>query len=473
MATLSSAGVGSGLDVNGIVSQLMALEQRPLEVLAKQQSSYKAQISAVGQVQASVSAFKTAAEGLTSASAAPAYKTSSSDGTVLTASASSTAVAGNYSLAVTQIAQSQKIVAGGVVSKTAAIGDGTATTVTIDFGTISGGTYNAGTGQYSGASFTANASKSAITVNLDGTNNTLEGIRDAINAKGASVTASIVNDGSGTPYRLVLTSTDTGVANSLRIGVAGNADLQNLLAYDPAGTQNFSQTQAAQNAAFSVDGIGITSASNTVGDAIQGVTLNLLKAGNSTLAITRDSAALSNAINTLVTAYNNLDKAVNTLTAKDATLQGDNTLLGIQRQIRSAIGAVATTTGIYDSLASVDVNFQKDGTLKLDSSKLADKLTSKYADVIEVVNAIAVSLGTVNENILKTGTGQITNKVSSLNDAIAANTKQQDLLNARLASVEARYRAQFQALDTMMVTMNQTSSFLTQQFYRDTGNNNS
>ncbi len=469
MATLSSPGIGSGLDVNGLVTQLMALEKQPLTLLQQKQSSYNSKISAIGQIQSVMAGFQTAAKGLTTASATPAYSANSGDSSIFTATASSSSVAGNYSIGVTQLAQSQKIVAGGVASTTAAIGSGASTTLTIDFGTISGGTYS--NGIYNNASFAANAAKPSISVTIDSSNNTLAGIRDAINAKNAGVTATIVNDGSGTPYRLVLTSTDSGAANSLRIGVAGDATLQGKLGYDPEGTQHMSQLQLAQNAQLTVDGIAITSASNTVTDAVQGVTLKLLNknlSGTTQLSVAQDNSSLTRAINSLVTAYNNINSTITSATAQKAILQGDPTTLGIQRQLRSALSGVLGTSGIYTSLADINVTLQKDGTLAVDTTKLQAKLASNFLDVSAVVSAFGSSLSTLSNNILDTHTGQLAYETAGINASIKDNTNQQDALNVRLTTIEATYRAQFTALDTMMVSMNQTSSFLQQQFYKTT-----
>ncbi|CAG4882208.1 Flagellar hook-associated protein fliD [Georgfuchsia toluolica] len=469
MTTLSSSGIGSGLDVNGIVTQLMTLENQPLVLLQQKQTSYNSQISAIGQIQSVLAGFQTAAKGLTSATATPAFQTTSSDTSILSASASSFAVAGNYTIGVTQLAQSQKIVAGGVASTTAAIGTGATTTLTIDFGTISGGTYGSGT--YSGASFTANAAKTPISVTIDSSNNTLAGIRDAINAENAGVIATIVNDGSGTPYRLVLTSTDSGAVNSLRIEVAGDAALQSLLAYNSAGTQNLSQLQVAQDAHFSVDGIDITKPGNTVTDVVQGVTLNLFKLNTPAsiqLSVSQDKSSLTTAINALVAAYNNFNTLITAATAKKAILQGDSTTLTIQRQLRTALGDSITTTSDYKSLPSLHITLQKDGTLAVDSAKLQAVLASNYTDAVALVAAFGASLTTLSDNILATGTGQLANKTAGINAAIKDNSNQQDAFSQRLATIEATYRAQFSALDAMMIGMNQTSSFLQQQFYKTT-----
>ncbi len=237
---------------------------------------------------------------------------------MVSATASSIAKPGNYSLTVSQLAQAQNLVAAGQASATTAIGSGTSTTLTFDFGTISGGTLTNGT--YTGASFASNGSATK-SVTIDSSNNTLSGIRDAINAANIGVTASIINDGSAAPYRLVLTSNATGVANSMKISVAGDATLSGLLAEDPAGTQNLSQTSAALNANFTVNGIAISKASNTVGDVVPGVTLNL--AGTSASAVTLNvgpnTSSVSTAINGFVTAFNTAAKAIQSQTSYDPT----------------------------------------------------------------------------------------------------------------------------------------------------------
>ncbi|MFY9329866.1 MAG: flagellar filament capping protein FliD [Georgfuchsia sp.] len=476
MTTLSSPGISSGLDVNGIVTQLMTLEQQPLKLLQKQQSSYNTQISSIGQIQSMMAGFQTAAEGLSSASANPVFKATSADSSVFSATASATAVAGSYAIGVSQLAQSQKIVASGVTDMAASIGAGTATTLTIDFGTISGGAYDSGSGTYSGASFDVNADKTQIVVDIDDSNNTLPGIRDAINSKNAGVSATIVNDGSGTPYRLVLTSTDTGAASSLRIGVAGDATLQTLLAYDPAGTQNLSQHQVAQDAGLSVDGIAITSASNSVSDAIEGVTLNLLELNTPSttqLTVSHDSSALTNALNALVSAYNNVDKVIASATAQGATMQGDSTILAIQRQLRNALSAMQSNSGVYSSLADINVTLQKDGTLAIDSTKLQARIDSNLSDVTAVISAFGTSLGAISDLISDSSTGELANETAGINAAIKDNANQQDAFSRRLTTTEATLRAQFSALDALMVKMNQTSNFLQQQFYKTTTTNSS
>jgi flagellar hook-associated protein 2 len=385
MATTSS----TGLDVNSIVSQLMTVERQPIKKLDVREASYQAKLTAYGSVKGAVSSFQTALQSLNSASKFQSLKATSSDTTVFSASATSTAVAGTYSLEVSSLAQAQKLVAAGQTSSTATIGSGTATTVTFDFGTISGGTFNSGTGVYTGATFTSTGTGTK-SITVDSTNNSLQGIRDAINAAKMGVTATIVNDGSGTPYRLALSSDNNGTSNSMKITVAGDATVSSLLAHDPAGTQNLSETVTAQNANFKVNGVSVSKASNTVSDVIQGITLNLSKVTTSpaTLTIARDTASISSSISGFVKAYNDLAGTLKNLSAYDAAsktgaiLQGDSTVRSLQAQLRSMLStAVTGTSGALTTLSDVGVSFQKDGTLALNQTKLDSAIANNFSDI--------------------------------------------------------------------------------------------
>lgn len=463
--TLSAAGVGSGLNVQSLISQLMAVEQRPLTLLATQQAAFQAQLSGLGAVGGAMSALQTAAQSLVSASAA-AYGASVSDSTVLTATAGSNAVAGSYALAVTSLAQQQKLIAAGTTSTTTAIGTGASTTLTFQLGTISGGTLT--NGIYSGASFVADPAKALVAVTIDSTNNTLAGIRDAINAANAGVTATIINDGSGSPYRLSLTSNATGAASSLQLAVSGDAAISSLLSYDPStATQNLSQTQAAQNAQFSVDGTSITSTSNLVTAAIQGVTLNLAKASpnpspaTATVTVQRDTSGLTAALNSLVQSYNSVNKTIASVSAQGAVLQGDWAVLGLERQVRSILGG-AQSGGAYTMLSQLGISFQKDGSLALDSTKLAAALSSSITDAATLTTAIGGAIKNAADNLLGP-TGPLANETDGINRSLKNIGSRRIDIQSQLAATQARYQAQFSALDTLLSSMNSTSSFLTQQ----------
>lgn len=385
---LSSAGIGSNLDVDGIVSKLMSVERQPLTKLARREASYQAKLSGFGTLKGALSAFQSAVKGLSELSRFQGVRVTPADATIATASASTGATPGNYSLKVTTLAQAQKLVAAGTTSSSAAVGKGV---ISFDFGTTGVGSFvSSGTG--------------IKTVTIDDTNNSLAGIRDAINKAAVGVTATIVNDGSGTPYRLALTSDKTGALNSMKISVANTAPdtgLSTLLNHDPAGAQTLTQTATAQDAAFSVDGIAVTKSSNTVTDVISGVTLNLLKenpATATTITVERDTASITSAVNAFVKAYNDINQNLNDAAAYDpstkqaAILNGEASVRGIQGQLRAVLSApVAGGASVFTQLSEIGVTVQKSGMLAVDSSKLTTALTSNFGDFAGLFAAVGKS----------------------------------------------------------------------------------
>ncbi|HQT31248.1 MAG TPA: flagellar filament capping protein FliD [Thiobacillus sp.] len=463
-----TASSTTALDVPTLVSQLMAVERRPIDKLTAKISSYETKISSFGTLSSLVSSFQTAAKSLSTdlqkVAATP------SDTSVLAATAGSTAVPGTYTVSVNQLAQSQNLVAVGQASSTAAIGDGTATTITFDLGTISGGTLT--NGVYSGAAFASNGSGTA-SITIDGSNNTLQGIRDAINSAATGVTATIVNDGSGTPYRLALSSSSTGASNSLKITTSGgDGTLNSLLGYDPAGTQNLTQTLAAQNAKLTVNGIAITSASNTVSEAIQGVTLTLKNttATPANLTVERDTSAINTAASSFVDAYNALASQIKSRSAygtdgKSAgSLAGDGTLRLMQTQLRDIFNT-PTTGGTLTSLGQVGISFQKDGSLLLDSSKLNSAISANFSDVTHLFSSsagYATRLEAWAKSALVAG-GLIDTRTQNLNKYVKDQNEAVDRLESRMTALEKKYTAEYTNLNLLLSRMNSTSTFLTQQ----------
>ncbi|GBG13000.1 flagellar hook-associated protein 2 [Novimethylophilus kurashikiensis] len=396
MASITSPGIGSGLDVNGIVSKLMQVEQQPLALLDSKEAKYQSKLTAYGTLKGALSSFQTAAQAVNDVSKFQSASATVGDSSVFTATAQSNSVAGAYNINVTQLAQAQSLMAAGQSTTNTAIGSGATTTLTFQFGTISGGTFT--NGVYTGAGFSQDGTSSTGTVTIDSSNNTLQGIRDAINAANVGANATIVND--GTSNRLVLTSKATGANSSMSISVSGDSTLANLLNYDPtqaAGSQtgqNLTQTVAAQSAALTVNGISITSASNSVSGAIDGVSLSLIKTGSTTLNVARDTSTAKKAIQDFVAAYNSLNGTISSLASYDATskqggiLLGDSAVNSIQARIRGLLGSALTGVGgSYTTLSQVGVSFQKDGTLSLDTSKLQTALASKPDDVAALFSA--------------------------------------------------------------------------------------
>ncbi len=389
---LAAPGVGSNLDVNGIVKSLMSIEQQPLTLLNNKEASFQAKLSAYGVLRAALATFQDSVSSLQSAASSPAFSATSSDNAVVTASASKSAETNSYALDVLQLAQRQSLVTTGQSSNSALIGDGSTTTLSFEFGSISGGTLT--DGSYSGATFTASGA-SAQTVTIDATNNTLQGIRDAINSADIGVKASIVKDGSAAPYRLVLQSENGGAANSMRIGVSGDAQIAALLSYDASGTQNLTQTLAAQDSQVMINGVTVSSTSATISDAIEGVTFNLVKVGTANVSVGQDNSAISKAVDAFVKSYNELNTSIRSLTGYNAdtkqggALLGDTAARAIQARLRAALGGTlgGTLEGEIRVLSQVGITFQRDGSLLLDSSKLGAALSEDTQGVLRLFSS--------------------------------------------------------------------------------------
>lgn len=375
---ISSPGIGSNLDVNSIVSQLMQLEAQPLQALSLKEARLQTRLSAIGSFKGALGALQSALAPLTSANTFAASRSAkASNGEVTSVTASATAAIGTHSLNVTQLAQSQKLATDTFAATTASVGSGT---LTIQFGTDTG------------SGFTANPERSTISIAIGAAQSTLAGIRDAINEAKAGISASIVNDGTG--YRLAITSTSSGTANSLRItvddddGVDTDQSGLSLLAYDPAGTKNLSEKAAAKDALFSIDGIDIVKASNTASDAIDGLTISLLATGSSTITVS-SSATGTAQIEAFIKAYNDFNANVRNLAGFNAEtktggpLQGDATVRSIQTQLRSALSGSlpASTNGGLRTLSEIGISFQKDGSLALDKSKLQAAIDDPTKDL--------------------------------------------------------------------------------------------
>ena len=471
MAAVSSLGIGSGLDLNSLLAGMKTAEQAPLTAIQKQQTSYTTKLTAYGQLSGALSGLQSAAAALAKPELFQGVKASSTASDVVTATALSTASSGTYALNVTQLSQAQSVATTGVASSTAAIGGGT---VTIQFGTVTGATADSVTGKFTGATFTAGAT--AATPITIAAGSTMAGIRDAINGNATSgVTASIVKDGGATPNRLVLTSKLTGEASSMKITVTGDTALSNLLSNNPAGIQNLQQTVAAQNTKLTVNGIAITSPTNNVAGAVQDVTMTVAKVGTTTLKVEQDSASVQSAVSTFVTAYNSLQSVASRLTAFDpasksgAVLMGDSTLRNIQTGIRSALTSPQTDDGSgLTTLSQIGVSYQKDGTLALDSTKLAAATGSKMSGVANLFSAGTGGFGTKMSALLEgytNGTdGVLTSATKGINKTLDSLAKQYTVTSERIDGTIARYKTLFSQLDVMMSRMNQTSSYLMQQF---------
>ena len=389
---ITSAGIGSGLDVETIVTKLMTAEQGPLNSVTKQKTAVQSKVSAYGTLKSGLSTFQTALKALSDVSKFNTQTATSSDTTVVTATSNGKATIGSYSLLVRQLAQQQKVALPGVASAYTPVGTGTMT--------ISFGTYDS-----TGNTFTPNIDKSAKSLTITSANNTLSGIRDAINAGDLGVSASIVNDGQ--TNRLVITSKDSGVANSIKISVndsdSNNTDTTGLsqFAYDPTLTagagKNLSELQAAKSAIVDIDGVTVTKSSNTLADALEGITVNLLKIQPGTavnLTVSKDQTTVEKSITDFVKAFNDINTSIRNLTKYDPTGQASGVLLSdatarsISTQIRSTLSSALTSNGTINSLSQVGVSFQKDGSLTLDNTKLKTALQNNPDSIAGVFASV-------------------------------------------------------------------------------------
>jgi len=453
-AVPASSSVGT-LDVPTLVSQLMTVERQPIDNLNTKVASYQTKISSFGTLKGLASGFQTAVQGLNTS--LQGFSATPSDTSVFSATAASTAAAGTYSLNITTLAKAHTLVTAGQASDTSAIAIGAST-----------------------ATFVVGATSTDVTIAAGAS---LQDIRTAINAANMGVTATIVNDGSGTPYRLALTSNATGLSNainSITIQAGGDADINNLLSrnniINPPALPSMTQTVAAQDAVFTVNGISINSASNTVTNAIQGVTLTLNKNTAATLTVTRDTSAVSTAVSGFVDAYNALASqlksrsAYGNATAQAGALAGDGTLRLMLDQMRGIMNTPATPAsgGTLTSLSQVGIAFQADGTLKLDSSKLNSAMTDNFSDVTNLFSSTAPTAGfatrlnTWATSAVSAG-GLIDTRTSSLNTSIKSYNDQISKLEVRMAAIQKQYTATYSNLNMMLSNMNSTSTYLTQQ----------
>lgn len=443
MAGITAAGVGTGLDINSIVSQLVSAEKQPEQSrLDNQKSQLQTELSAYGKLKSSLSSVGDALKGLGDLKAG--RTASVSDGSVLSAKAGDNAAIGNYSIVVSHLAQAQSLASQDFSSSTATVGTGT---INLSVG--------------SGAS---------KTITIDSSNNTLQGIADAINNAGAGVSASIVNDGTG--YRLALSSGTTGASNTINLTVTdsdgNNTDTSGLSALASA---NMTQTVAAQDAKFTVNGLQITSASNTNDSAIQGVTLNLKQASSTptTVSVNADTSSVVSAVQKLVTAYSSFNKQASQLSAYDPSTQqagvllGDSTLRTVAGRLQSAlINPVAGAPAAYASLVDVGITTDSNGNMQLDTSKLQAALKDNFGGVVGMLNGAAKSLDTTVNNITGVG-GALQSRTDGINTELKRIAQQQTNLNQRMTELQKSLMKQYTAMDTLVAQMQNTSNYLTQQ----------
>jgi flagellar hook-associated protein 2 len=467
---ISSAGIGSGLDVNSIVTQLMSLERRPIELLDASKAKLDAQLSGFGKLQSALGAVRDAARTLTDASSWKPTTVASSDAASVSAVSSGSTPPGNYAVEVTKLAAAQSGTTAVVPGPTAVVGTGT---LTVEIG------------QWftDPPDFTPNAGASSVSIAIGPEDNTLEKIRDKINGAGAGVTASIVTDTTGS--RLAIRSNETGVTNGFRIAVAdddgnpGDAAGLSMLAFDPeTGVSQMTQAQAASNAELTINNIPINSASNTLTDVLDGLTVKVsrLTTGPVDLSVARDTETIKKSITAFADAYNSLVKLMREQTAYNegtktaGTLQGDRTAVGLMSKLRTMIGSSTAATTAFTRLADIGLEPQRDGSLKVNGSKL-DSALGRLDDLRDFFSRD--DTGTANDGFgtmlrqfgdLTLGSdGILTTRQEGLRERIEDIGERTAKLEDRLTLTEKRLRDQYTKLDSNMAALSGLQSYVAQQ----------
>lgn len=433
---ISSPGVGSGLDVQSIVTQLMTLERRPLQALQQSKSTLDSQLSAYGRFRSALSTFQTALRDLKSLDAFEIYSATSSDKDALTVTTDSAAAIGSLSVQINRLAQAHK-------QGSQAIADTGTTTL--------GGV---------GDQMTITVDGTATAVNVGGM--TLSQIRDAVNEADAGVTATIVSENASS-HRLVLTSTQTGADAAMSLSFSGTVGTALNMA-----TINNVVSLAELDAEVLIDNTyTITRGSNSIDDAIDGLTLNLKNETTTALLVTvdRNSDAVAESVQKFVDSYNALRSTITGLRGKE--LKNDSTLRSIEDSIQDVLNTPPVgLTGSFDYLSQIGVSIQKDGTMKLDRSVLDDAIAADFTGLSEV-------FADNDQGYMYRLDGRLTDilaidgLIDGREDGIKASQKtvssRIDNMEYRLQLVEKRYRAQFTALDSMLGQMQGTSQYLLQQ----------
>jgi flagellar hook-associated protein 2 len=442
VASISSPGIGSGLDVNSIVSALMAVEQQPLTALQNKAQQYNTQISAYGQLQSAMSTFQNAMEGLNDVSNFDKFSATSSDSSVLSAQADSTATVGKHQIQVERLAQAH-----------------TMATATQGASTVLGGN--------PGDSLTIQVNSFVMNYGMS-SGMTLAQLQDAINndPNNHGVRAQLIDlDSTGTSQRLAIMSPATGYDNRLQL----SGGMATTLGFTTTNTDSTGAaiTDLTQlDAAITVDGIGVTRDGNTVIGLIPGVTmdLNSAKPGSTViLSVAQDTAGISDSVQAFATAYNTLMGAVDTLSSGD--LQGDSTLRMLVNRVHGVINA-GVNAGTFTHLSQVGLALDRNGVMQFSSDNLQKALTADTASVAKLFAGDGIGFASKFDDMayeMLGYNGLVQNQINGLQQRLRSNQDDQTNMQDRLDRIQQGYYNQFTALDTLVSQMNTTSSYLTQQ----------
>lgn len=469
---VQATGIGSGLDIDGLVTQLVNAERAPAENrLLRRETELTSELSGFGRLQSALSRLQDSVARLDAAADFTGRRVSSSDSSVVTATATGAAATASYGIRVDQLASAQSLASGVFADSSAIVGEGT---LTLRLGTTDVTPAGPDAGTYNG--FTADADRDPVVITIDDGNNTLAGVRDAINGADAGVSASIVADGSGS--RLLLTADDSGAANSVEITVSDSGDGNDAdagglsrLAFN-GDAVNLEQTAAGSDAAFAINGLALSSAGNTITDAVDGVTLTLRgvsEGAPATVAVDADRGAVRSAIEGLVEAYNGLVRTASDLTRFDpetgsaGPLQGDISTRSMLDQVRRALTDSAAGAG---SLAELGIVTGADGTLSIDDARLDGALESDLEGLAQLFagnpDGIAVRTDAILDGFLRGG-GLLDSRTEGIQAQVDGIGEDREALDRRLDALESRFRDQFNALDSLLAELQSTGDFINQQ----------
>lgn len=463
MSTISSPGIASGLDIQSIVSQLVALEKAPLTQLKTQASSFQTKLSTWGTLKSQVASLGDAAAKLSTASGWNTVKASSSNTSALTVSASAGAPAMSLNMEVQRLAQAQST-ASVAVTTGSAIGAGS---LSIELGSWSGNSFTAGTG-------------AAVSVAIDA-DDTLSDVAAKINDADAGVTATVLKDASG--ERLLVRSSETGQANGFRIaaddddGTDTDASGLSRLAYSAGNANGQSLSQAGLNALATVNNVSISSASNKLTDTLEGMTIQLNQVTTAPVLIdvSRDLDAVKTNVKSFVDAYNTLNTTLTTAMRYDEAtkvagpLQGDATAAGLQNALRSMMRSV-TASSPFTRLSDIGLEIKNQGKMEI-SSKLDAALNDNFdglKDLFMAAGTDATSKGfglkvDAFADGLVDSDGMVANRTTALQASIKRNDREQERVVDRASRVETRLLAQYNAMDLAVGKLNSLGSFVSQQ----------
>lgn len=468
---ITSQGIGSGLDVNSIVSQLVAIEKQPLKLLQTKASSLQTQLSLYGTLKSQASTLGDAAAVLAQSSGWNLQKATSSNTSAVTVSLAANTTAMSMSVEVEKLAQPQSSASPGVTVGSAI---GAAGILTIQLGTWSGAA--------AAMSFAASATP-GVEVGVDASDTTTT-IAEKINNANTGLTAIVLRD--GTNERLVLRSKTTGAEQGFAVYNSGDAGLEQFTIHDTAGpvdttnaspASGMSMGQVAQDAKAKINGVAVTSTTNKLTEVVPGVSLQLLTTTTSAANITieDDTATMQKNVQALVDAYNALNTTIAGATKYDATtktggpLQGDSTTVGLLSTMRTTIGS-SSTGSTYSRLSDVGLELQTDGSLKLNATRFGTALTNlenlKKLFTTDNSDSSTNGFGLKIRDFARALVGyegRVTNKNTALQSAITRNGKEQDRVNERAARVETSLRKQYTALDAQMAKLTGLSSYVTSQ----------